>query len=288
VILRRGRGKNKMSKIIVAYIPVLHEGYRKFLECHKKVKTLYLWGENLFTEADYLSKEIRALDPKLMKKSLAALALGFKIKILTKKTLNEVISFKGEIIMPDDDISHTFNEKFLNNKEVIFANIFLRWEKRNSVRQNKIANDQVVTINEFSRKMIALAEKEAGRSSDWWRHVGAVLVKEGKIISTGHNVHLPSEHTPYVNGDPRNCFHKGEHLDLSTAIHAEAKLIAEAAKEGISLTGAEIYVTTFPCPPCAKMIAYSGIKKIYYKEGYGVLDGESVLKDKGVEIFFVQ
>lgn len=287
-MLKREKVKNKMPKIIVAYIPVLHEGYRKFLESHDKANTLYLWGENLFEEADYLSKEIRALNPNLMKKSLEALAFDFKIKILTRENLSEVVSFDGEIIMPSDDISHIFKEKFLGDKKVTFDNVFLRWEKRNSVRENKIANDQIVTTDEFSRKMIIVAEKEAEKSSDWWRHVGAVIIKEGKIISCGHNQHLPSEHTPYVNGDPRNCFHKGEHLDLSTAIHIEARLIAEAAKEGISLSGAEIYVTTFPCPPCAKMIAYSGIKKIYYKEGYGVLDGESVLKNKGVEIYFVQ
>ena len=277
-----------MKKILIAYIPVLHEGYRKFLESHKEAVVIYIWGQDLILEEDYLSKEIRALNPELIKKSLANWDLPAEIKILTKDNLSEISSFDGEIIMPDDDISHTFKEKYLADKKVFFDNIFLRWEKRNSVRENKIANDQVVTTDEFSRKIIAMAETEAEKSSDWWRHVGAVIIKNGKIISSGHNQHLPSEHTPYVNGDPRNCFHKGENLELSTAIHIEARLIAEAAKEGISLSGAEIYVTTFPCPPCAKMIAYSGIKKIYYKEGYGVLDGESVLKGKGVEIYFVQ
>ncbi len=277
-----------MKKILIAYIPVLHEGYRRFLESHKDVSLLYLWGENLFEEADYLSKEIRALDPNLMKKSLDALNFDFDIKILNKTNLEEITDFTGEIIMPSDDISHVFKEKFLTNKKVIFDNVFLRWEKRNSVRENKIANDQIVITDEFSKKMIAIAETEAEKSSDWWRQVGAVIIKNGKIILFGYNQHLPSEHTPYINGDPRNCFHKGEYLELSTAIHAEARLIAEAAKKGISLLDTEIYVTTFPCPPCAKMIAYSGIKKIYYKEGYGVLDGESVLKSKGVEIYFVQ
>ena len=277
-----------MAKIIVAYVPVLHEGYRKFISSQKKANILYLWGKDLIEETDYLSKEIRALDPDLMKKSLQVLDFGLEIKILNKKNLSEVADFKGEIVMPDDDISHTFAEKYLKNKKIVYENIFLRWDRRNSVRRNKIANDQEITNDKFSRKMIACAEKEADKSSDWWRPVGAFLIKDGKVISFGHNQHLPSEHTPYVNGDPRNCFHKGENLELSTAIHIEARLIAEAASKGVSLSGAEMYVTTFPCPPCAKMIAYSGIKKIYYKEGYGVLDGESVLKEKGVKIYFVK
>ena len=49
-----------------------------------------------------------------------------------------------------------------------------------------------------------------------------------------------------------------------------------------------MYVTTFPCPTCAKLIAYSGIKKLYAGGGYAVLDGELVLKAKGVKIIFVE
>ncbi len=277
-----------MSKIIIAYIPVLHEGYRKFISSHDTANILYLWGQDLIEESDYLAKEIRALEPNLMKNSLLSLFPNLDIQILNNDNLSEVINFNGDIIMPDDDISHSFSEKYLNKKSILFDSIFLRWDRRNSVRENKIADDQIVTIDEFSKKMMVGAENEAKKSSDWWRHVGAIIVKEGKIILIGHNHHVPSEHIPYVNGDPRNCFCKGEHLELSTAIHAEAGLIAEAARRGISLEGAEIYVTTFPCPPCSKLIAYSGIKKIYYKEGYGVLDGETLMKDKGVEIFFVQ
>jgi dCMP deaminase len=132
--------------------------------------------------------------------------------------------------------------------------------------------------------MVAAAHQAATKSSDWWRHVGAVLVKDEKIILSTFNTHVPSEQMPYVNGDPRSNFSKGVHLELSTAIHAEARLIAQAAKEGVSLDGASLYVTTFPCPPCAKLVAYAGIKKLYFDEGYGVLDGEQILKQQGVEI----
>ena len=277
-----------MKKILIAYIPVLHEGYRKLLDLHKDVEIVYLWGKDLIAEADYLSKEIRALDPELIKKSLNSWGLPLEIKILNSDNLAEVQNFEGEIILPDDDISHTFVEKYLISKQVSFSPIFLRWDRRNSVRENKVANDQVIVSDEFSKKMLISAEIEASKSSDWWRHVGAVIVKNGEVVLAGHNHHVPSEHTPYINGDPRNCFHKGEYLELSTAIHAEAGLIAEAARRGLSLEGAEIYVTTFPCPPCAKLIAYSGIKKIYYREGYGVLDGEGIMKEKGIEIYFVQ
>lgn len=276
-----------MSKIIFAYIPVLHDGYKKFIEKNLPTDRLFLWGQDLINESDYLAKEIRALAPEYIKKSIDSWNLGIDVGVLNNTNLKEVTDFNGEIIMPDDDISHNFAEKSLVGKKVSFDGIFLRWDRRNSVRENKIANDQTVTSDEFSKKMIVSAEKESEKSSDWWRHVGGIVVKNGEIVLVGHNHHVPSEHIPYANGDPRNAFHKGEYLELSTAIHAEAGLIAEAARRGLSLEGALIYVTTFPCPPCAKMIAYSGIKKIYYKEGYGVLDGEGIMKEKGVEIIQV-
>jgi len=277
-----------MKEIVFAYIPVLHDGYRKFIEAHKNADTLFLWGSDLISETDYLSKEIRALDPELIKKSIDSWDYGIKVEILNKGNLSKVSEFSGKIIMPDDDISHEFVEKYLKDKEVIFVNVFLRWDRRNSVRENKIVLDQKVTKDEFSRNIIKLASSKAEKSSDWWRHVGAVIIKDGEVVLSGCNHHVPSEHMPYINGDPRNCFHKGECLDLSTAVHAEAGLIAEAARKGISLEGTEIFVTTFPCPPCAKLIAYSGIKKIYYSEGYGVLDGEDIMKNKGIEIVFVE
>jgi dCMP deaminase len=64
--------------------------------------------------------------------------------------------------------------------------------------------------------------------------------------------------------------------------------VAEAAAKGVSLEGGSLYVNIFPCPPCAKLIAYSGIKNLYYSGGYGALDGESVLKAKGVKIIYIK
>ena len=62
----------------------------------------------------------------------------------------------------------------------------------------------------------------------------------------------------------------------------------ELAKRGIALEGASIYVTTFPCPVCAKSVALSGIKKVYYSKGYSLLDAEDILRAYGVEIVLVK
>ena len=273
-----------MKKVIIAYVPVLHDGYRQFFEKHREDADLYILGKELILEFTHLAKEIRQLDPQLVKKGIEAWNIFENVFILDKESLREIVKARLIVIMPKEDVTLQLWQQYFPKHEVFLNPIFLRWDKHNTVTENVINPDVIISSEDFDKKMIALANEEAEKSSDWWRRIGSVVVKDKKIIMTAHNRHLPSEHTPYVNGDPRNNFHKGVHLELGTSIHGEAAAIAEAAKKGISLEGSEIYVTTFPCPPCAKLIACSGIKKLYYRVGYGVLDGESVLKQFGVEI----
>ncbi|MDO8529446.1 MAG: deaminase [bacterium] len=280
------KNKSSKKKIILAYIPVLHEGYRLFLNKYRKNAELYILGQELIGEFEWLSKEIRALDPELIKKSVESWKLFQKIIIAGKNELKEIRELE-KIIMPDEDVTREIAKKYFPKKKIIFDSIFLRWDKNNALKENTINPNRIISKNQFDEEFIKLAFKEAQKSSDWWRRVGAAIVKDGKAIIVSRNRHLPSDHMPYANGDPRNNFHKGDHIELSTAIHAEAAAIAEAAKKGISLEGSSMYVSTFPCPPCAKLVACSGIKKLYYTEGYGMLDGESILKNQGVEIIFV-
>lgn len=136
--------------------------------------------------------------------------------------------------------------------------------------------------------MIARAAKIAESSSDWWRQVGALIVKNGKVILESFNKHVPSQDMPYIDGDPRDFIEAGKSTDITTVLHAEQGLVSEAANRGISLKGASLYITTFPCALCAKAIAYAGVKKCYFREGWANLDGERILKLKGVEIIQVK
>jgi dCMP deaminase len=107
-------------------------------------------------------------------------------------------------------------------------------------------------------------------------------------VASAGNEHLPHPLSAYAAGDPRSNFFKGVHLELSTATHAEARLIADAARRGIATQGAVVYVTDFPCPPCAKLLAAAGVSRLYFRTGYAVLDGRDVLEAAGVEIIRVE
>jgi dCMP deaminase len=115
-----------------------------------------------------------------------------------------------------------------------------------------------------------------------------VVVKDGVVIARKHNHHVPSEHMPYVNGDPRDVIKSGTLNLVYSSLHAEQTIIAESARDGVSLKGTDIYLNDFPCPLCAKLMASAGIKRCFFKAGSTWLDAESVLHAAGVEIVLVK
>ena len=237
---------NKKTEVLIAYIPVLHEGYRKLLAAHPEAE-VFVFGKEVIAEFKHLRKDVRALDPELIVLSLDG--WGRSAQVLDVASIQKIAKSKSTIIMPDEDVSRTIAEKYFSNCGVIFESIFLRWDTQASLTQKEVNPDAVVSEKEFDRLMIAAAEKEAEKSSDFWRHIGALVVKGGKIILKTHNQLMPTEQTAYIVGDSRGNFHKGDHVELTMALHSEIGLVAEAAKKGISLDGTSMYVTTFPCPP---------------------------------------
>jgi dCMP deaminase len=98
--------------------------------------------------------------------------------------------------------------------------------------------------------------------------VGAVLVKEGNVISFGYN------------GTPSgmdNCCER-DNVTLPHVIHAEVNCILKAAKTGTSVDGATLYLTLSPCLDCSKLILQAGVKRVVYLETYRNLEGPEFLK----------
>jgi len=278
----------KSRKMLIAYVPVIHEGYRIFFEKYKDGELLIL-GKELLSQFDNLArgKDIRMLPPEEVLKLVSAWQIFNKISVANAGDLEKLADEDVEIVANKDEVVETFLNKYLQNKKVTWDTTFLRWEKKNTSGETVVTPNQKISREDFDKKIMQLAEEESQKSVDWWRKIGAVLIKEDKIIISKHNEYVPGSETPYYEGDPRINFTAGIRSDLSLVLHAEAAVVAEAAKKGISIEGTSMYCTTFPCPPCAKQIAFSGVKKLYYKQGYAVLDGERILKDKSVEIIFV-
>lgn len=282
-----------MKTILVVYVPVLHKGYLDlFLKESTEATELYIIGADViaeFPELDYIKRKdaIRAIPEEKMLSAIISLNIFKKVTIMDTTVLGIIKDAQVKIIIPDEDISRAVASKYFSDKEVLFESVFLRWHSKNVAEKYKIVADCVISTEDFALKVMNLAVKESERSFDWWRQIGAIIVKDNEPILIAHNKHVPHEQMPYVNGDPRSIFKKGINIELSTASHAEATLIAEAAKRGTALEGTSLFVTDFPCPPCAKLVAESGIKKCYFSRGYTILDGESVMKNSGIELILV-
>ena len=130
------------------------------------------------------------------------------------------------------------------------------------------------------KKYMEKAFEEAEKSTCMRRKVGAVLVKKGCVLICGANQITSGSVECRDLGCPRSSLDipSGERHELCRAIHAEQRIIAKAAKYGITLDGADLYVTCHPCSICAKLIVESGIETVYYSGKYpddmaaGILD----------------
>jgi len=118
------------------------------------------------------------------------------------------------------------------------------------------------------------------------RRVGAVIVKEKRVLSTGYN------------GSPKGTKHceelgcirvkmnvpSGTRHELCRGVHAEQNAVTQAAYFGVSVDGATIYTTTYPCSMCAKILINAGIKEIVYSEGYADDLSKDLLQETGIKI----
>jgi dCMP deaminase len=273
-----------MTEAVIAYVPVLHDGYRRFLERHAAGKPLYLIGTSLYEDYRPLAKDIRALPAELVRPALAAWGICSTVEVLEVAGAEALAAQSPSLILPAEDVSYQVVEQFFSRCPVRYDTVFLRWDKTRTAQLLLPAPSQVVQEDEAIRDLCGAAEEQALLSLDWWRRVGAAIrLATGEVLA-GSNQHEPHRLSAYTVGDPRSNFYKGVHLELSTAVHAEAALVAAAARRGASTSGAVAYVTDFPCPPCAKLLAGAGITRLYFRAGYAVLDGQEVLERAGVEI----
>ena len=136
------------------------------------------------------------------------------------------------------------------------------------------------------QNFVNIAKEIASASKCVSKQVGAVIVKDGRILSTGYNGTPPG----FTNcSDHWDGEYTKDHHEWSKTyeIHAEMNAIIWAAREGISINGATIYVTLEPCSDCSKNIIASGIKRIVYDKSYEHTNSDIVAKfitDNNVKI----
>ena len=119
-------------------------------------------------------------------------------------------------------------------------------------------NENLSKRLEWDEYFMSIALLASCRSPCSRLHVGSVIVINNRIISMGYN--------GYISGAPHISRIQENHEQ--SIIHSEINAITDCAKRGVSLEGAKIYITHYPCPNCFKTIAACGIKEIFYLDDY--------------------
>ena len=131
---------------------------------------------------------------------------------------------------------------------------------------------------------MSIAEQVSGRSTCLRRNIGAVLVKEKRILATGYNG-VPSglAHCEEVGclREQRNI-ESGSRHELCRGIHAEQNAVIQAARHGIPIDGASIYCTHQPCVLCAKILINAGVTEIMFRESYPDPLSQELLAEAGI------
>jgi len=136
----------------------------------------------------------------------------------------------------------------------------------------------------FIKYFMDIARRTAELSHARRLHVGAIVVKDDRIISIGYNG-MPA-------GWDNDCEDQtydedGFHITLTTkpeVLHAETNAIAKLARSNESGLGSDMFITHGPCLDCAKLIFQSGIKRVFYSEEYRDDTGTQFLKKSGIEV----
>ncbi len=275
-------------KQVLLYLPVIHSGYETFLQRHADAHEILVLGEGFTQAYPSLAKDIRALAPQRAADYLRLGPAQAQVRVVEPADLPGAVT-GDPLVLPDEEIMRDLAARYRldRGRAVVFDRTFLRWDRDWATAQVPVSFDGEITVGELPRELLGEAQAIAERSSDWWRQVGAVAARGRQVLGCAWNRHHPTEYAPYVSGDPRDAFERGVRADLSTAIHAEAALIAGAARDGVALAGADLYTTTFPCPACARLIAEAGFRRCFFAGQYSVLDGEQTLRASGVRLIWV-
>ncbi len=270
-------------RVLLLHAPVIHTGYLDFLARNKdRIEHIYLIPDSLIEKFSQIKPDIAAISANEMQNICNS--VGYKQVSVFSEDLIKKLSQKP-LLFINDRISRSLQKSYFPDGDVEWDSVFLRWDADSVHSETSISFPE--SRNSFDRDIMLRAYAEAKKSSDWWRRVGAVLVKQGEAVDVAHNQGMPSDHTPYQRGAVRDFLSPGVQPELVDTMHAEQVLISRSARRGVSLEGADFYVTHFPCPLCAKLMIGSGIKRCFFAEGWSTLDSASLLKAAGVGIIKV-
>ncbi|MFY9493418.1 MAG: deaminase [Minisyncoccia bacterium] len=279
---------------LIAYIPTLNQRHLSWFERHPD-SDLFLIPQ---TEAERLlprlARNMAALPTELVARMIFSERLVRQVRVFIPGWKDHHPNLSSPIwkswILPDEDVSHLFAEKYLSPAgcSFTFEMIWARYDMEAVTRNQPVIPDFEISSSEFDQELMKRAIEISERSPDWWRTIGALAVSpDGRVLAVACNTHLPNEYETYIFGDPglnRDAGKAGKY----TSIHAEEAVITRCARHGLALEGSHLYVTTFPCERCARQVAQAGVSRVFFRDGFSSLNAQDVLRVNNVKIIQVK
>jgi dCMP deaminase len=268
--------------IIIGTFTIIHRGYLDILEKYPQAD-IFILSDDLARDLYKLEIDLRKMPIEKVRSLLSA--LNRKVEVLNLNNIEEIKNADQIVIISDNVTEELKNRYLTNHPNLIIENGFFYHPQEKVFKKEKVGVNIMKNYTEKDAQTMKEALILAQESGCFWRQVATIITKDNKILYQAYNQMLPNNDECYKIGCIRDNLQPGEKTaELCSAVHSEANCIAQAARDGISLNGASIYVTTFPCPMCAKLIAISGIKKCFYNQGWANFDGERVLQAAGVKL----
>lgn len=271
-------------KNLIAYIPTLNQRHIEWLSKHKECQLLLVTQAEAEKLLPRLSRNMSGIPTEMVARLILNEGLAQRVSFFNPK------QFKADSqkvwFMPDEDISHLLAEKYFSQFgcEIRYEMIWSRWDMRAVQAVQPVISDIEVSFDTLDLSFLHEIKDFADRGPDWWRRVGAAAVSaQGTRLVIARNTHMPNEYETYIFGDPSINRDAGQ-LGKSCVLHAEQAVISECARFGYALEGGKILVSTFPCELCAREIAFSGIREVYFLEGYSSLNAQETLRSRGIRI----
>lgn len=144
--------------------------------------------------------------------------------------------------------------------------------------------------------LMQIAQITARRSTCDRKHVGAIIARDGRILTSGYNgapagmahCNHSSDNQDIVTGTGDILIKKTTVEGCTRAVHAEANAIAYSARYGIDVSNSDLFTTLSPCLACAQLIVNSGISRVVCLELYRDIIGVRLLHDAGLEVVVVE
>jgi len=169
-------------KQVLLYLPVIHAGYEAFLRKHADAAGILLLGPGFTAGYPSLAKDIRAL-PAARAADYLRLVSDASIRVVEPTDIAGAVT-NDPLVLPNEAVMQNIANRYGlgAGRSLVFDRTFLRWDRDWATAKTPVGFDGEITAAELPRELLGRAQALAGRSSDWWRQVGAVATRAGQVL----------------------------------------------------------------------------------------------------------